>query len=111
MVYRNIDDATRCWIKGRRFSLAGLLGDAAAAEAFDGGSLAIFRLVRSRDPRCAAQPSAGLRPLLRWAASLPAGRGQLALPRMARCPVGTCGHMRAHAACRKACCLLPLARF
>ncbi|KAL4459065.1 hypothetical protein ABPG75_013930 [Micractinium tetrahymenae] len=44
MVYNSIDDATRCWIKGRRFSLAGLLGDAEAARAFDGGSLAIFRL-------------------------------------------------------------------
>lgn len=45
MVYSSVGDATRCWIKGRRFSLAGLLGDAEAAQAFEGGSLAIFRLV------------------------------------------------------------------
>eukprot|EP00887_Chlorella_sp_A99_P007334 scaffold2.g7334.t1 len=47
MVYSTVDDATRCWIKGRRFSVAGLLGDAGeggAAAAFAGGAMAIFRL-------------------------------------------------------------------
>ena len=30
MVYGSVGDATRCWIKGKRFSLAGLLADTAA---------------------------------------------------------------------------------
>lgn len=52
--FATIDDATRCWIKGRKFSLAGLLadgskrvrgegGDALAPE-FEGGSMFVFRL-------------------------------------------------------------------
>ena len=27
MVFNSVGDATRCWIKGRKFSLAGMLGD------------------------------------------------------------------------------------
>ncbi|KAI7845326.1 hypothetical protein COHA_001168 [Chlorella ohadii] len=33
MVYASVDDATRCWIKGRKFSLAGLLADPTVAAA------------------------------------------------------------------------------
>ncbi|EFN59934.1 hypothetical protein CHLNCDRAFT_16852, partial [Chlorella variabilis] len=65
-VFNSVDDATRCWIKGKKFSLAGMLGDAGAAAAAspdggadggadavdpravapapEGGSMAIFRL-------------------------------------------------------------------
>jgi len=43
-VYESVDDATRFWVKGRNFSLAGLLADEALAGDFHGGSMAIFRL-------------------------------------------------------------------
>ena len=43
-VYASVDDATRFWVKGRNFSLAGLLADEALASNFHGGSMAIFRL-------------------------------------------------------------------
>jgi len=48
MTYPTVDEATRCWIKGRNFSIAGLLNDAEpnrpVAARFNGGSMAIFRL-------------------------------------------------------------------
>ncbi|XP_024521202.1 phosphatidylserine decarboxylase proenzyme 2 [Selaginella moellendorffii] len=44
MVFENADAATRFWIKGRRFSVPGLLGDKALAKQFEGGPIAIFRL-------------------------------------------------------------------
>lgn len=49
MVYDNVSDATRCWIKGKAFSLAGLLaepdgGGRPLGASLAGGSLAIFRL-------------------------------------------------------------------
>ncbi|CAG8598671.1 1042_t:CDS:10 [Paraglomus occultum] len=44
MAFPTIDEATKLWIKGRNFSLETLLGDAAAAQTFAGGSLGIFRL-------------------------------------------------------------------
>lgn len=48
MVYETVDAATRFWIKGRRFSLAGLLADTdperPLSAPFTGGSLVILRL-------------------------------------------------------------------
>lgn len=44
MVYKSSDEAKRFWIKGRKFSVKGLLGDEILANDFEGGSLAIFRL-------------------------------------------------------------------
>lgn len=44
MVYKSADEAKRFWIKGRKFSVKGLLGDEVLANDFEGGSLAIFRL-------------------------------------------------------------------
>lgn len=44
MVYKSADDAKRFWIKGRKFSVRGLLGDEVLANDFEGGALAIFRL-------------------------------------------------------------------
>ena len=45
-VYDNVDQATRFWVKGRNFSIIGLLGDPAEtiSKQFYQGSLAIFRL-------------------------------------------------------------------
>eukprot|EP00873_Tetraselmis_striata_P036373 jgi/Tetstr1/456637/TSEL_043339.t1 len=46
MVFESVDDATRLWIKGKHFSIKGLLGDAdeKLAQVFQGGSMAVFRL-------------------------------------------------------------------
>ncbi|KAJ7556151.1 hypothetical protein O6H91_05G071300 [Diphasiastrum complanatum] len=44
MVFNRPDDATRFWIKGRKFSIGGLLGDEKLASDFDGGPMVIFRL-------------------------------------------------------------------
>lgn len=46
MVFENVSDATRLWIKGREFTIARLLGDGHRdeAERYTHGSLAIFRL-------------------------------------------------------------------
>jgi len=43
-VFDSIDAATRFWIKGRNFSVAGLVGDKDVAGLFLNGSMAIFRL-------------------------------------------------------------------
>ncbi|KAF8984879.1 hypothetical protein BGZ46_006678 [Entomortierella lignicola] len=42
--FQTIIDAQQFWIKGRRFTVAKLLGDEVLAKKYDGGSLAIFRL-------------------------------------------------------------------
>ncbi|GBG69522.1 hypothetical protein CBR_g4358 [Chara braunii] len=44
MAFDNVNDAKRFWIKGRKFSLKGLLGSKGLGEEFSGGSLVIFRL-------------------------------------------------------------------
>ncbi|CAF0766457.1 unnamed protein product [Didymodactylos carnosus] len=44
IVFNTIDDATRIWIKGQRFSLKHLFNNEEMAETFKGGSLAVFRL-------------------------------------------------------------------
>lgn len=46
MVFQTVSDATRLWIKGKHFSVQGLLGDETGSMAtkFDGGSLVLFRL-------------------------------------------------------------------
>lgn len=47
-VYENLDEATRFWIKGKNFSIAGLLGDTdpdkKLSKKFSHGTMAIFRL-------------------------------------------------------------------
>ncbi|CAG8474667.1 12339_t:CDS:2 [Acaulospora morrowiae] len=43
-VYQNIDLATKYWIKGKNFTVAGLLNDEELAKEFNEGSIAIFRL-------------------------------------------------------------------
>ncbi|KAJ3772580.1 phosphatidylserine decarboxylase-domain-containing protein [Lentinula raphanica] len=47
MAFESVSEATRLWIKGREFSVGRLLGNAykAEAERYNGGALAIFRLV------------------------------------------------------------------
>lgn len=46
--FYGLTDATRCWIKGRQFSLAGLLADRSEsqhlASQFDGGCMMLYRL-------------------------------------------------------------------
>ncbi|XP_037416012.1 phosphatidylserine decarboxylase proenzyme 2-like [Triticum dicoccoides] len=44
MAYSSVDESTRFWIKGRKFSIEGLLGADAHHNAFKNGSLVIFRL-------------------------------------------------------------------
>ncbi|KAG6552239.1 hypothetical protein Mapa_006088 [Marchantia paleacea] len=44
MAFNTCDDATRFWIKGRKFSIKGLLGSDEIGKYFVGGTLVIFRL-------------------------------------------------------------------
>ncbi|KAJ0973135.1 hypothetical protein J5N97_021094 [Dioscorea zingiberensis] len=44
MAFKSVDDSLRLWIKGRKFSIQGLLGADLSSEAFLHGSLVIFRL-------------------------------------------------------------------
>jgi phosphatidylserine decarboxylase len=44
IVFNNINEATRIWIKGHNFSLHHLFDDEKMAKEFDGGSIAVFRL-------------------------------------------------------------------
>ncbi|KAL3676101.1 hypothetical protein R1sor_026049 [Riccia sorocarpa] len=44
IAFNSADDATRFWIKGRKFSIKGLLGSDEIAKDFEGGTLVIFRL-------------------------------------------------------------------
>ncbi|KAF3435181.1 hypothetical protein FNV43_RR22268 [Rhamnella rubrinervis] len=42
--FKSVDDSLRFWIKGRKFSIQGLLGQETCSNAFIGGTLVIFRL-------------------------------------------------------------------
>ncbi|XP_015691084.2 phosphatidylserine decarboxylase proenzyme 2 [Oryza brachyantha] len=44
MAFSSVDESTRLWIKGRKFSIEGLLGNDLHSNAFCNGSLVIFRL-------------------------------------------------------------------
>ncbi|VFQ81815.1 unnamed protein product [Cuscuta campestris] len=44
MAFNNVTDGARFWIKGRKFSIQGLLGNEACSNEFIDGSLVIFRL-------------------------------------------------------------------
>ncbi|XP_002459137.1 phosphatidylserine decarboxylase proenzyme 2 [Sorghum bicolor] len=44
MAFSSIDESTRLWIKGRKFSIEGLLGTSVHSDALNKGSLVIFRL-------------------------------------------------------------------
>ncbi|KAK6919688.1 Phosphatidylserine decarboxylase-related, partial [Dillenia turbinata] len=44
MAFKSIDDSLRFWIKGRKFSIQGLLGTDVDCDAFIDGTLVIFRL-------------------------------------------------------------------
>jgi phosphatidylserine decarboxylase len=44
ILFDNINDATRIWIKGHHFSLKYLFQDDKLADEFNGGSIAVFRL-------------------------------------------------------------------
>ena len=44
ILFENISDATRIWIKGHQFSLQSLFDDESLAEEFRAGSIAVFRL-------------------------------------------------------------------
>ncbi|XP_027106336.1 phosphatidylserine decarboxylase proenzyme 2 isoform X1 [Coffea arabica] len=44
MAFKTADDSLRFWIKGRKFSIRGLLGNEACSSAFIEGTLVIFRL-------------------------------------------------------------------
>ncbi|KAK7412112.1 hypothetical protein VNO78_03559 [Psophocarpus tetragonolobus] len=42
--FKSVDDSTRFWIKGRKFSVQGLLGKEMCSSAFVDGTMVIFRL-------------------------------------------------------------------
>ncbi|KAL1534305.1 phosphatidylserine decarboxylase [Salvia divinorum] len=44
MAFETAEDSMRFWIKGRKFSVQGLLGTEVCSDAFSSGSLVIFRL-------------------------------------------------------------------
>ncbi|XP_021863712.2 phosphatidylserine decarboxylase proenzyme 2 isoform X2 [Spinacia oleracea] len=44
MAFKNVEESTRFWIKGRKFSIQGLLGNDVSVRPFIGGALVIFRL-------------------------------------------------------------------
>mmetsp|Transcript_25436 Transcript_25436/g.83680 ORF Transcript_25436/g.83680 Transcript_25436/m.83680 type:complete len:585 (+) Transcript_25436:3-1757(+) len=44
MVFPHVDEITKLWVKGKKFSLGALLGSEEDAKKFVGGSCAIFRL-------------------------------------------------------------------
>lgn len=44
MVFSSVSEATRLWVKGKKFSIAGLLADEEKAKLFTNGSLSIHRL-------------------------------------------------------------------
>ncbi|CAI9103963.1 OLC1v1002562C1 [Oldenlandia corymbosa var. corymbosa] len=44
MAFKTVDDSLRFWIKGRKFSIKGLLGSEACSDSFMEGTLVIFRL-------------------------------------------------------------------
>ncbi|XP_004485545.1 phosphatidylserine decarboxylase proenzyme 2-like isoform X2 [Cicer arietinum] len=44
MAFKSVDDSSRFWIKGRKFSIQGLLGKEMCSSAFVDGTMVIFRL-------------------------------------------------------------------
>uniref|UniRef100_A0A7N0RFY1 Phosphatidylserine decarboxylase n=1 Tax=Kalanchoe fedtschenkoi TaxID=63787 RepID=A0A7N0RFY1_KALFE len=44
MAFKSVEDSTRFWIKGRKFSIKGLLGNDIDSSPFDNGTVVIFRL-------------------------------------------------------------------
>ncbi|KAK9162578.1 hypothetical protein Syun_003480 [Stephania yunnanensis] len=44
MAFKSVEDSMRFWIKGRKFSIQGILGADISSSEFIGGSLVIFRL-------------------------------------------------------------------
>ncbi|CAN8301580.1 unnamed protein product [Cochlearia groenlandica] len=44
MAFQSVEDSTRFWIKGKKFSIKGLLGKSVSPNTFLDGSLVIFRL-------------------------------------------------------------------
>ncbi|KAK9077116.1 hypothetical protein SSX86_005452 [Deinandra increscens subsp. villosa] len=44
MTFNTVEDSLRFWIKGKKFSLRGLLGNIPCSDTFIGGTLVIFRL-------------------------------------------------------------------
>ncbi|CAM8899159.1 unnamed protein product [Rhodiola kirilowii] len=44
MAFNSVEDSTRFWIKGRKFSIQGLLGNNIDSSPFDNGTVVIFRL-------------------------------------------------------------------
>lgn len=44
MAYQAVSDATRFWIKGKKFSIKGLLGEESCSSSFIDGTMVIFRL-------------------------------------------------------------------
>ncbi|XP_061364565.1 phosphatidylserine decarboxylase proenzyme 3-like isoform X1 [Gastrolobium bilobum] len=44
MAFKSVDDCSRFWIKGRKFSIQGLLGNEMCSSAFVDGTMVIFRL-------------------------------------------------------------------
>ncbi|KAL6613786.1 hypothetical protein ACP70R_036056 [Stipagrostis hirtigluma subsp. patula] len=44
IAFSSVDESTRLWIKGRKFSIEGLLGTSVHSNALSNGSLVIFRL-------------------------------------------------------------------
>ncbi|PPD80570.1 hypothetical protein GOBAR_DD22480 [Gossypium barbadense] len=44
MAFKSVEDSLRFWVKGRKFSIQGLLGKEVCSNAFIDGSLVIFRL-------------------------------------------------------------------
>ncbi|KAI6678621.1 hypothetical protein NL676_039417 [Syzygium grande] len=44
MAFNNVEDSTRFWVKGKKFSIQGLLGNEISSSSFEGGALVIFRL-------------------------------------------------------------------
>ncbi|XP_068652411.1 phosphatidylserine decarboxylase proenzyme 2-like isoform X2 [Aristolochia californica] len=50
MAFKSIDDSIRFWVKGRKFSVEGLLGTSIAAGNFSSGSMVIFRLAPQVNP-------------------------------------------------------------
>ncbi|KAL2942849.1 Phosphatidylserine decarboxylase proenzyme 2 [Bienertia sinuspersici] len=44
MAFKSVEESTRFWIKGRKFSVQGLLGNDVPVSPFIGGALVIFRL-------------------------------------------------------------------
>ncbi|KAI3424657.1 uncharacterized protein J3R85_010407 [Psidium guajava] len=44
MAFNNVEESTRFWVKGKKFSVQGLLGNEISSSSFEGGALVIFRL-------------------------------------------------------------------